>query len=280
MDDVQTGTDLASGDMTLLIFMPDAIESQLVGSIEQWIRDRTACAPIARQWFSHTEQTLDTFYPGTVDQCPREDWQLIAAVFSAGPCLATLWFGEHAAHRIPSVKGQTHPARCSGSTLRGRFWCDTAVSNLVHVSDDGDEVARELGVLRSVAPDLFVGRLPTHELAPFRDSGPPAPRHSGILTLCSLVQTVLATRGRAAPTLDVPDDGDARETMARAEAWLGQARTSASPAIAEAVESYLNGTADPSRFIRIMKDVVPVGRWEELMLRCGILSRPGWLEAR
>jgi nucleoside diphosphate kinase len=280
MDHLQTGTDLASGRVTLLIFMPDAIESHLVGSIERWVRARTACAPIARRWFSHTEETLERFYPGVAEHCSEENWHLLASVFSAGPCLATLWLGEGAARSIPSVKGQTHPARCAGSTLRGSFWCDNPVSNLVHVSDDGDEVGRELGVLRSIAPDLFVGHLPTRGLDPFLDPGPPAPRHSGILTLCSLVQNALATRGSAVAALDVPESGVARETMQRAEAWLSQARTSALPALAEAVESYLNGTANASRFIRTMKDAVPVGRWEELMLRCGILSRPGWLDAR
>jgi nucleoside diphosphate kinase len=280
MDDVQTATDLASGQVSLLIFMPDAIESRLVGSIERWIHDRTACAPIARQSFSHTEKTLERFYPDVAARCSKDDWQLITRVFAAGPCLATLWFGEGATQRIPSVKGQTHPARCSGSTVRGRFWCDNPVSNLVHVSDDGDEIARELGVLRSIEPDLFVGRWPTRGLEPFLDPGPPAPRHSGVLTLRSLVQTILAARGQAVAAFDTPDDGDARETMRRAEAWLEQARASTSPAVAEAVESYLNGTAHPSRLMRALNDEVFVGAWQEVILRCGLLSRAEWLEAR
>jgi nucleoside diphosphate kinase len=279
MDDLQIDQTLGTGKLTLVVFTPDAIQGKLVGSIERWIREQTSCAPIAREWLSHTAETLDRFYPDVAARWP-EPWKLISRVFMAGPCLATLWFGENASQVIPGVKGVTEPARCAASTVRGRFWCDNGVANLVHVSDDAGEVARELGVLRSFEPGLFSGRLSTQGLAPFPDVGPPAPRHSGILTLCSLVEALLSPEESDRPRLDVPDNEDARETMARAEAWLVQARARTSPAIAGAIESYLDGTADPSRFIRILRDCATVGPWEELMLRVGLLSRPHWLERR
>jgi nucleoside diphosphate kinase len=273
-----TDSDLRSGKVALLVFLPDAIESQLVASIEQWLRQQTSCVPIACQWFTHDEETLARFYADVVDQAPKDGWRLVTSVFSAGPSLATLWFGDGAIQSIRNVKGATHPARCAGSTVRGRFWCDNAVANLVHVSDDAAEVARELGVLRSVEPDLFAGPLSTRGLAPFRDPGPPTPRHSGILTLCSVVTALLEQQGSALPRLDLPDGGDARETMARAEAWLRETRASTPPGIAAAVESYLDGTAQPSDFLRALRGAAPVSRWQELILRCGILSRPEWLE--
>jgi nucleoside diphosphate kinase len=280
MEYLQTDKDLDSGKATLVVFTPDALESQLIGSLERWIGDRTDCVPVARQRVSYTHEALRRFYSAIAARLPEDEWRLLSTFFLSGPCLATLWFGEDAAHAIPNIKGQTHPARCSASTLRGRFWCDNEMANLVHVSDDPHEVARELAVLRSLEPDLFGGPLSTQALTPFADPGRPSPRHSGILTLCSVVASLLSTRGSAFPRLDIPDNEEARQTMARAEAWLGQARTSIPLPVAGAVDSYLNGTADSARFLHALKGAVPLDPWQELILGCGLLSRPVWLEGR
>jgi nucleoside diphosphate kinase len=279
MDCLRTDQDLPSGKATLLIFSPDATKGQLIGPIEGWIRERTDCAPIARRWFSHTGETVRRFYSDIPDLSPA-DWRWISRFFTAGPCLATLWFGENAAHAIANIKGTTHPARSPQSTVRGRFWCDNALANLIHVSDGPDAVARELAVLRRLHPDLFGGPLSTQALAQFHDPGPATPRHSGILTLCSLVTPLLAAQPRGVPLLDLPDGGGARETMARAEAWLDQVRSDMPVAVAAAVESYLNGTAEPFSFLRPLQDAAHIDSWDELILQCGLLSRPTWLEHR
>ena len=279
MDSLRTDEDLASGNVCLLVFLPDAVRSRLVGAIERWVRERTGCVPVARNWVAYTEQALDRFYPGIAGKFP-EGWPLFAGMFATGPCLATLWFGAGAAHAIPSVKGATHPAHCTGETIRGRFWCDTPTTNLVHVSDDGEAAVRELRVLRSLEPELFRAPIPILALTPFLDSGPSTREHSAILTLCSLVATHVSRQGRALPCLEVPESADARETMALAEAWLGRIVVNASASIREAVGSYLQGTATPSLFISALKEVVPVSPWQELVLRAGVLTRAEWLEGR
>jgi nucleoside diphosphate kinase len=279
MDFLQTDEALASGKVSLLVFLPDAVRCRLVGAIELWVRERTGCVPVARHGVSYTEEALERFYPGVAGRFP-EGWPLFAGLFATGPCLATLWFGADASRVIPSVKGATHPARCMGSTIRGRFWCDNPTANLVHVSDDGAAAVRQVRVLRSLEPQLFSGRVPLLALAPFRDLGPARPGHSGILTLCSLVTTHLTRQGVAFPRLQVPESGEARETMTRAEAWLGQVLEDTSVAVGEAVGSYLNGTASPSRFMSALKDAVHPGPWEELILHAGVLSRGEWLEGR
>jgi nucleoside diphosphate kinase len=279
MDFLQTDEDLASGKVSLLVFLPDAVRSRLVGAIELWVRERTGCFPVAREWVSYTKETLDQFYPGVGGGFP-EGWPLFAGLFETGPCLATLWFGADASRVMPSVKGATHPARCTGATIRGRFWCDNPTANLVHVSDDGGAVVRELGVLRSLEPELFGGRVPVLALAPFRDSGPPTPAHSGILTLCSLVTTLLSSHGSAFPRLEVRETEEARETMARADAWLWQVLEDTPSAFRRAVDSYLKGTASPSQLVGALKNAVPVDPWEELILRAGALSRGEWLKGR
>jgi nucleoside-diphosphate kinase len=275
----QTDEDLASGKLILLVFLPDAVRSRLVGAIELWVRERTGCVPVARDWVSYTREALDRFYPGVAGRFP-EGWPLFAGLFASGPCLATLWAGEEASRVIRSVKGATHPARCTGSTIRGRFWCDNPTANLVHVSDDGGAAVRQVQVLRSLEPEIFRTRVPMPGLAPFRDSGPATPAHSAILTLCSLVETDLLNRGSASPPLLVPASEEARETMARAEAWLGRVLKNTSPTVGGAVDSFLKGTARPSQFIGALKDTLHVGSWEELILSAGVLSRGEWLEGR
>jgi nucleoside diphosphate kinase len=270
---------LASGKVCLVVFLPDAVRGRLVEAIELWLRERTGCVPVARGWVSYTEEALDRFYPGVAARFP-EGWPLFAGLFATGPCLATLWSGADVSRVIPSVKGATHPARCSGSTIRGRFWCDNPTANLVHVSDDGAAAVRQLQVLRSLEPELFGGQVPMQALAPFRESGPATPGHSAILTLCSLVTAHLSSQGSAVPRLQVPESGDARETMARCEAWLGQVLENTSAAVGGAVDSYLKGTASPSQFVSTLKGAVHVGPWEELILRAGVLTRGEWLDGR
>ena len=277
MDFLQTEEELASGKAALLVFLPDAVRSRLVSAIELWVRERTGCVPVERQWVPYTEEALDQFYPGVAVRFP-EGWPLFAKLFATGPCLATLWSGPDASRVIPSVKGATHPAHCAGSTIRGRFWCDNPTANLVHVSDDGRAAVRELLVLRSLNSELFRGPTPTVALAAFPELGPPTPAHSGILTLCSLVTTHLSRQGSAVPRLQVPETGDARETMAGAEAWLGRVAEQASPTVRGAVDSYLKGTASPAQLVDALRTAVHVDPWDELILRAGALSRREWLE--
>lgn len=284
MDFLRTDETLRSGNLALLVFLPDAVRSGLVGPIELWVREQTECVPVARDWVSFTEDALDRFYPGIAARFP-EGWPLFASLFATGPCLATLWFGAGASTIIPSVKGATHPAHCTGATIRGRFWCDNPSANLVHVSDDGEAAVRELLLLRSSSPDLFAAntataRLPPRGLPPFLDSGPCRPAHSAILTLCSLVAVHLSQRGMGFSPVHVPPNEDARQTMARAEAWLGQVLKSTSPTVGGAVDSYLKATAAWPPFSSALKGAVHVGPWEELILRVGVLSRAEWLEGR
>lgn len=274
MDALRTDEDLASGEVSLLIFLPDSVRSGLVGAIELWVREQTGCVPIARDWVAYTEKTLQQFYPGFAESFPEAS-ALFASLFATGPCLATLWFGAHASRVIPSVKGATHPAHCTPSMIRGRFWCDNPTANLVHVSDDGEAALREIQMLRSLKPELFRGPVSMQALAPFVDPGPSTPGHSAILTLCSLITAQLSIQASA---LQVPPSGEARETMTHAETWLGQVLESTSLAIGGAIESYLKGTASPSLFMSALKNAGPVTPWQELILHAGVLSRREWLE--
>ena len=196
---------------------------------------------------------------------------------SWGPCLATLWLGEDAARALPISKGITHPASCSDESVRGRFWCDSSLTNLIHVSDTAEEAAREIGVLRSFQPDLFDEALPTQGLAPFWEPESPAPRHSAIWTLCSLLMTDLSVRGVPFSPLALPAGESARETMCRAEAWLEALRPSLVSSMAAAVGAYLDASATADQLFAALERRGPVGPWQRLVLAGGVLSRAEWL---
>jgi nucleoside diphosphate kinase len=270
---------LVSGDAALVVFLPDAARARLIGPVERWTRERTGCAPIARASVSIPEPVLRRFYPGVAEKVP-DGWPVFARLFEAGPCLVTLWAGPAAAQRLPRVKGATHPAHCASTTIRGRFWCDNPTANLVHVSDDGDDALRELEVLRSLSPSLLRGPLSDApiELHPVAEA--PVPVHSAVWTLSSRVKTHLAHRGRDAPDLVLPDTGDARETMLRAEAWLSRVADDAASPLRDAIDGYLSGTASPSDLIDASRTTGPVDAWEALILSAGALTRGAWLEGR
>ena len=263
-----------SRDLTLVVFLPDAIQSRLVGPVESWLRARTGCAPIARRWLTHTDESLRHFYPDLVD---APFWPLISRAFSWGLCLATLWFGDDAARALPAAKGVTHPASCSDESVRGRFWCDNSLTNLLHVSDSAEEAVRELGVLRSLEPGLFDASLTTLALAPFGEWEAPSPRHCAVWTLCSLLMTDLSTQGVPFSPLTLPAGESARATLRRAEAWLDAVRPSLAPGVVAAVNAFLDGSATPDGLCVALERRVPVGAWERLVLTAGVLSRPDWL---
>lgn len=276
MGNVRIDAERPSRDLTLLVFLPDAVQSRLVGPVESWLRQRSACAPIARGWFTHTDESLRRFYPELVD---APFWSLISRAFSWGPCLATLWLGENAAQILPASKGLTHPASCSDGSVRGRFWCDNSLTNLIHVSDTPEDAAREIGVLRLAEPGLFEAPLATQGLRLFGEWEPPSPRHCAIWTLCSLLMTDLATHGVPFTPLNLPAGESARATLSGAEAWLEALRPSLARDVAAAVSAYLDATVAPDQLLAALERRVPVGAWETLVLTAGVLSRPEWRQA-
>ncbi len=274
---IQVDEVIGAGQLSLLIFQPDALSSRVAGPVERWLMEQTGCVPVARAWVTRSDEVLRRFYP---DVAGAPFWPLVSRAFTWGPCLAVLWRGDDAARALPASKGVTHPARSAELTVRGRFWCDSSLTNLLHVSDTPADAARELEVLRSQQPELFREPLPTEGLAAYQEQGAPVPGHSSIITLCSLLLKHQRARGGAVPPLSLPAGESARRTMERAEDWLKESSLRLREPLAAAVSAYLEGTAQPERLLRALGSVAAVSEWEQLVLEGGVLSRAEWLEAR
>ena len=155
------------GQAGLTVYSPDGLQSRLTGNLDHFIHKMTDFEVIHRQWIHHTVHTLmpfyDANYDGKYDQedaasvtqrydaIPLETLQyghLVVKLFLSGPSLLTLWRGEDVIPKLAALKGATHPAEANSKTVRGSFWCDNAVCNLMHSSDDAAQAERELKALQ------------------------------------------------------------------------------------------------------------------------------------
>jgi hypothetical protein len=210
------------------------------------------------------------------DNVPTEDLKyghLVAKLFLSGPSLLSFWQGENPVETLLKLKGSTHPSEAGAETIRGRFWCDNGVCNLIHVSDDPAEAERELKAVRLLhLLDKQAAQMPL--FAPI-----PTPEryiaHSGISIVLELVNRVLLTTNRAAiPAVTVPPSGDAKETHHLFKAALQEMReTTADSATAAFIDAYLAG--DLVAVTRMMKQM-PGTKWEHFVVQCGAITRYKW----
>src|SRR5690606_2783264 len=150
---------ISQNSASLTIYSPDALQSGLLGHLDHTIHEQTGLVPIFRQWIYHDVASITRFYGGEVteethnktirdyDNIPLENVQyghLVVKLFITGASLLTIWQGDNAIENLLAVKGKTHPAESPPDTVRGGLWCDNSVCNLLHCSDNQDEVLREI----------------------------------------------------------------------------------------------------------------------------------------
>lgn len=260
----------------LTVYSPDCTHSRLWGNLDYEIATMTGLTPVYRQWVNHDYNSIMRFYSGEAfeEKDPQEAvWKyatvspeimqyghLVTYMFITGPSLLTLWHGENAAEKLPQVKGSTHPSEAAGNTIRGRFWCDNAVTNLMHVSDDEAEIQRELSA---------IGFNMDRDIIPLPLMQPEAhiiPKHSGIFT----VYDVLKRQGANLPDYTLPASGSAQETNQQLTAILKAAST-------PFTEAFFAG--DMVTVTQLMQHL-PVTPWERFVIQCGTITRYKWnLEA-
>ncbi|MFN5944877.1 MAG: nucleoside-diphosphate kinase [Phycisphaerae bacterium] len=265
-----------AGNATLVVFSPDAVKSNLVRPVEDALRE-SGCSPVIRAWIAHNDSSIEQFYSASIP-ANVPTWHLVSRLFTLGPSLATLWSGADAGRKILAMKGRSHPALAQAGTVRRRFWCDNPVTNLIHVSDDADEVLREMAVLCSLGADRFREPLVGNRLAPFSQWGVPEPNHSGILAICRLVIAGSDAVGSELPPLAIPTNGDAMETVVSAMRWLREASLVMPDNAKPAIMRYLDGTATPDHISQALNSMVPLTLWDDLLVRAAAVARKGWCE--
>jgi len=278
-----------NGQVGFTVYSPDCAQSRLWGNLDHAIHDATGFQAIYRQWINHDVNSITRFYnSGGVEPTNEQDpdeyarkfdaipaadlkyGHLVMKLFLSGPCLLTIWQGESSDGAIPTLfklKGRTQPAQAASESIRGRFWCDNGVCNLLHVSDDLAEAERELKAV-GVWDALDVERTPLPLIEPI-----PAPTdyvaHSGISVVCDVVNRLLAGE-----KIDVylPPSGDAKETNAALTPILREA-AQRWPKNAPFIEAFLRGDLVA---VSAMMKKLPVTKWEYFIIQCGAINRDTW----
>lgn len=275
------------------VYSPDCTQSRLWGNLDHEIQQSTGFQPIYRQWIRHDYNSLMRFYtPASDPEPPYLDPEegarkyenvppeilkyghLVGKLFLSGPSLLTIWGGQNAVSTLLTLKGKTHPSEAAPTSIRGRFWCDNGVCNLLHVSDDYSEAQRELkvvGVWDSLEA-IEAETLPLIPPSPLPTSYVP---HSGISVVCDVALRLLMTIGQQKlPVVHLPTSGDSTETNRVLTAFLQTiAQQFPEVLIGRFIYAYLAG--DVIAVSEMFKQL-PVTAWEQFIIQCGVITRYKW----
>jgi len=279
-----------NGQAGLTVYSPDCTRSGLWGNIDQAIHGKTGFEPIYRTWFHHDYNSVMRFYaegdepPPQVDDVeaaarkydavPVSELQyghLFVKLMFTGPALLTIWQGEDAIAKLLAVKGATHPAKAEAGTIRGSLWCDNAICNLMHSSDDLSEARREVTAL---GLDDVLGLEPISH--PLIDAVEPSSvAHSGVIMLYKLAQRyAIASGAPAVEPVPLLTDSDATTTNQRfTNALKIIAGTEPTSTIGRLVAAYLAGDVVAAT---ALLQPMPATPWERFVVQCGAITRDEW----
>lgn len=273
------------------VYTPDTVQSHLIGNIDHHIQLHTGLTPGFRQWIRHDVASLTAFYGGEVteetktktlfdyENVPFEDVQyghLFTRFSLMGGALVTFWQGDAAIEKLLAIKGKTDPAESPANTIRGSFWCDNAICNLSHCSDDLVDAERELNILKLT--QVFEQKSRPTELFPAIDDPRPFVTHSAIYHVSQLVNRLLLNDGIAPIEAALLASHDSKDNMSHLIGVLESVmqdypRTD----ISLFIEHYLEGHFVD---VSIALQTMPVSRWESLMIQCGVITRDKWNSGR
>ncbi len=273
----------------LTVYSPDCTQSRLWGNLDHAIHEATGFHVARRQWISHDINSIMRFYRGPDDELPAEQdpveairqydsipadqlqyGHLMVKLLMMGPSLLTIWRGENAIPTLLKIKGRTQPAEAAAGSIRGGFWCDNGVCNLVHTSDDTAEAQRELAALQLthwLEEDAGQGRLIDPIPAPAAYAA-----HSGISIVCDVAARVLIAASMEPLAFQLPAAGGAQETNQQLTRHL-RATAARHPKLAPFIDAFLAG--DLVAVTDQLKSL-PVSRWEHFVIQCGAVNRERW----
>src|SRR3989344_4199055 len=165
-------------EKTLVIIKPDGLQRSLVGEIikryeragfkllaikmavptEEMVEKHYTVDP---NWFVVTGEKAIAAYKKQGKTPPSEDPKEITKIIlgnlkkymTAGPVIALVWQGVHAAAIVRKITGGTEPLTSGVGTIRGDFTIDSyqiadvdgrAVRNLIHASGNAEEAEKEI----------------------------------------------------------------------------------------------------------------------------------------
>jgi nucleoside diphosphate kinase len=263
---------LGVGNSALAVFSPDAVQSRLVGNLEAYIREQIDLEPVARYWVRHSPGSIERFYADSVSRNVPH-WHLVAELFCQAPSLVVVFSGAEAPEKLLRLKGKAHPAEAAEGTIRSRFWCDNAVCNLIHVSDQPDTAEAEYRILDALragqaaleprmCPRWPINTAPTATLS-----------HNGSLLFAHAVAGALIAEGQTVPDMAFlgPNDG-AWENHRKLIRFLTEIK--ASGAVKTAIEAFLLGIDESNAL-----DALPLTTWDRLVIKASMFGQKRWSKA-
>lgn len=167
-------------ERTLVVIKPDGIQRSLVGEIikryeraglkllgikmtlptEDMVQQHYTVDP---NWFVVTGEKAIAAYKKQGKTPPSEDPKEITRIIlgnlkkyiTAGPVIAMVWQGVHAAGIVRKITGGTEPLTSDVGTIRGDYTIDSyqiadvdgrAVRNLIHASGNAEEAEKEIAL--------------------------------------------------------------------------------------------------------------------------------------
>lgn len=274
----------------LTVYSPDCTQSRLWGNLDHFIQAKTQAQIVYRQWVYHDYNTIMAFYNTSGEGVPYRDpiearrgyenisasdlkyGHLTARLFMSGASLLTLWQGDDMINRLLEVKGATHPAEADPDTIRGSFWCDNGVCNLIHSSDTVEEAFRELEAIQSDTV-LQKETIIQQGFQPIPSSKNYIP-HSAIVILCHLVNRLLIADGNDGIVIRLPQSGEAQATYQKLAYELHKLLNRATQEnLINLIHAYL---ADDIVAISAMLPTLPLTNWEAFVFQCGVITGEKW----
>jgi nucleoside diphosphate kinase len=264
---------IESGDIALVIYSPDALLSNLIPSIEHEIQNAANCSPTFRLWVKHNEFSIEQFYINSINN-NQQNWHLISKLFTFGPSLVTLWNGAEAQKKISSMKGSSHPAYAKSGTIRSKFWCDNSICNLIHVSDNSEEIFRELSIISSINLDCNFQKVVSSSL--FYSPYFPIPCHNSLFTICGILSRHIIKNSEYSAKLEIPADDRAFSSAKYAMSWLEGnfllLETELSKLVINAIEKKIS-FCELSTYI---VSRIPTTDWEKILVQCSVNAFDVW----
>ena len=257
-----------SSEGATTVYSPEVFVSGLLPGLDSFLAEATGLKAGRRFLAQHDAASIQAFYPKP-GATAGGHWPLIADLYEGRLVCVTEWQGEAALSKLQAVKGATQPALADPDSVRGRFWCDNPVCNLLHVSDDPERMAAELRIL----DERRVGSL---DLSATRQAVA-RPRHSALLELTRLSGRLFPAKADGGwHGLAAPIAGDARAAAKAAIGRLLEMAAQLPSRPGAMIGSFLAG--DPAFLSEASRHLGRLTAWEAMVLECGLHSTPLWLE--
>jgi nucleoside diphosphate kinase len=264
---------MEADQLSLTIYSPETIKSKLEGHIDQHIHKMTAAIPVYRFNRHLTSEKIAKFYSKNESPKPPFVWDAIFELFQSGSSIVTLWKGKEMINSLLEVKGKTHPSKAIKESIRGRFWCDSSLCNLMHSSDSLQEMERELTVLGGL--EYLKEQPQKMEFLPSLALNINNTNHSGIIFLCRIIIKYLQNKHRIELILPEPlTDSSLDANLCYSEFLQHLYEWQYTPLkIKNVIRLYLDG--DP-KLMDILPTFIPLTNWEKLIIRCSVNTRTEW----